>query len=180
MKKKDTTIYDIYEHQPSECRQPLPFKDITAPAYVKRVLLLDPKYLYERVRYKLNPYSRYNYISFNDLFPDCGDVCSCGCGKVLAGNKRKYATKECQQFAVAIWNIIAGVPDKIKWYLRYYYGNSNCIKCGEPGGYDLDHRVPLKNGGAGCWLSNFDLLCIKCHAIKTAIENDWKKSKHLN
>lgn len=146
---------------------PLPPKEVEAAEYVKKLLSLDPYPIYERLGMKLNIHSRYNYLSFNDMFPK-GTIEQLGCSSLV----------ENQKLAIAIWEVIAGIPDKIKWYLRYYYGHSNCAKCGNPG-YDLDHIVPLAEGGGGCWLSNYQLLCTDCHAIKTAQENGWEKSKWL-
>lgn len=34
----------------------------------------------------------------------------------------------------------------------------------------LDHTLPVKKGGGGCWLSNYQLLCEECHKIKTKQE----------
>lgn len=34
----------------------------------------------------------------------------------------------------------------------------------------LDHIVPVHQGGGGCWLGNYQFLCVDCHKIKTKNE----------
>lgn len=36
----------------------------------------------------------------------------------------------------------------------------------------VDHRVPLHKGGAGFGIENIQVICVKCHAAKTAEERD--------
>lgn len=175
-KKAKHLKYDLFIEQPAECRVPLEFKEVDAPEYVKRVLFFDPAPVYERVRFDINPYRRYSYVKFDDLFPDNGDVCACGCGKEVSKKGSKWHSLECQQFAVGVYGIVVGRPENIRWYLRFYYGKANCKLCGKPA-VDLDHRIPLARGGGSCWLSNFDPLCEECHKEKTRQDFNWIKLK---
>lgn len=181
--KKEETIYDLFKEQPAACRLPLPHKELNpdVPEYIKRALLVDPAPFYERLRYSFNPFTRYNFVRFDVMFPDLNDgKCICGCGNELKKNQKKWYSADCQRFAMAAWNIVScRQPDIINFYLSKYYDKLVCAECGEPF-KDLDHIIPCKDGGGGSWLSNYQLLCESCHAKKTAIENNWKKSKHFN
>lgn len=42
---------------------------------------------------------------------------------------------------------------------------------------DIDHIVPVKLGGGGCWLSNYQPLCKPCHKTKTVADFNWKMPK---
>jgi len=45
-----------------------------------------------------------------------------------------------------------------------------CVQCGARGRVEVDHVVPLRDGGAPFDLSNLQCLCAACHARKTRIE----------
>jgi 5-methylcytosine-specific restriction endonuclease McrA len=44
--------------------------------------------------------------------------------------------------------------------------------------WQVDHIIPIHNGGAGVGLSNVQVLCVECHKKKTAREagKEWKTS----
>lgn len=44
----------------------------------------------------------------------------------------------------------------------------------------LDHIVPVKFGGGGCWLNNYQLLCHNCHVQKTNLDFGWKQNLDSN
>lgn len=173
--------FDLFLVQPEACRTPLPLKEFKADPYIKRVLLCDPVLFYERCRKIINPFTRYNYVSFDVMFPDCGDLCSCGCGKLVPKRKKKFATQDCERFAIGVWTVISGKQGFPLYALTKYYDTETgvrCAKCGEPF-IDLDHIIPIAQGGGGCWLNNYQFLCENCHKAKTALDNNWKKSKHF-
>lgn len=43
----------------------------------------------------------------------------------------------------------------------------------------VDHIFPVKLGGGGGWLSNYQLLCHKCHVEKTNEDFGWKQPKKI-
>lgn len=46
-----------------------------------------------------------------------------------------------------------------------------CCACGVPGvGHEVDHVVPLEQGGAAWDAANLQTLCPTCHAAKTAAQ----------
>lgn len=45
-----------------------------------------------------------------------------------------------------------------------------CVKCGAKGRIEVDHIVPLRDGGAPYELGNLQCLCVPCHSRKTRIE----------
>jgi hypothetical protein len=173
--------YNLFDEQPESCRQPLPYKELPGvDAYLLRIMFFDPTEVYQRVSDKINPFERYNWqqISFLDLFPDRTDgKCSCGCGEVLRVGKRRWATKDCQMFAINVWNVIGGRQEFIGFVFEKYFGNRMCMKCGEAKWVDIDHIHPVSHGGGGCWLSNFQALCKKCHKEKTRSDFNWTKLK---
>jgi hypothetical protein len=164
---------------------PLPFKEVESKDYQKRVLFFDPTEAYSRV--KINHFSRHPYVSIVALFPDQNGLCACGCGNTLQGRRTRWASKECNDFAFAVWAIISGRHLTISKYLRIYYGWF-CNDCGcKDKGHDMgsngvvsyikiDHVIPVKHGGGGCWLNNYLLRCHDCHVKKTNQDFGWKKS----
>lgn len=46
-----------------------------------------------------------------------------------------------------------------------------CRKCGRVGRLEVDHIVPLKQGGGPWVLDNLQSLCRRCHIEKTRAEN---------
>lgn len=95
--------------------------------------------------------------------------------------------KECQILPLQIFWIIQGDVDTISKYVRARDGD-RCKHChgtwdsiweslkDEDLSWDqkariatleLDHVTPVWKGGGGCWLNNYQLLCNRCHKIKT-------------
>ncbi len=166
----------------------LPTKEINCKPYQKRVLEFDPANVPNL--FKIKSYHRHQNVSILQLFPKIV-LCACGCGREVIGNRRRWATDECQSFAVAVRFIIYGAADSIAKYLRLYYG-WRCCRCNcEDKGHDMgrngcvswikvDHIIPVKLGGGACWLSNYQLLCHDCHVNKTNIDFNWKQTKNEN
>jgi 5-methylcytosine-specific restriction endonuclease McrA len=75
-------------------------------------------------------------------------------------------------FAADVYRIIYGQPDTIKLYLKKYHGYK--CKCGRVRKMKADHIIPVKHGGGGCWLSNYQFLCHACHVHKTNEDFGWK------
>jgi len=110
------------------------------------------------------------------MFPDRKDgYCSCGCGAALVGRRRRWATNECTKFALGVWAIIDGQVGTFEYYVGKYNGKK-CAGCRSRRQLKVDHIVPVKHGGGGCWLSNFQLLCHACHVIKTNKDFGWKQN----
>lgn len=164
--------------------QKLPKKELDCEPYRKRVLMFDPINLPNL--FKPNPYKRFQHVDITILFPSEGGLCACGCKQVVHKPRYRWATDECQYFAVAIRRIVYGAQDTIASYLRLYYG-WECSRCGcNDKGHDygangvvawikVDHIIPVKLGGGACWLSNYQLLCHDCHVGKTNDDFNWKK-----
>lgn len=150
--------------------------------YEARVLNFNPQRVYDRI--KIDPYKRVQSITSAEAFPpNEKKLCSCGCGVKLKGRQRRWASEECQWFAYHVISIINGHSEIISKYLKLYHGYWGCSKCGVTDVYveykngmcvdaiHKDHVVAVQNGGGGCWLSNFQLLCIDCHNEKTKRDN---------
>jgi 5-methylcytosine-specific restriction endonuclease McrA len=176
----------LFEVQPDWCRKPLPIKEDLhisdelegeSVERIKRVLFFDPAEAYQRIGHLINPYQRYTSVGMGLLFPTKEKgLCACGCGKQIdkSSGRRRWATDECNNFAQAVWCIIAGVPDMINKYLRLYHGDG-CAECGDPQhGIELDHCHPVSRGGGGAWLSNYKRLCVLHHRHKTNTDFGWK------
>lgn len=46
-----------------------------------------------------------------------------------------------------------------------------CRSCGKPGKLEVDHTVPLQQGGAAFDIENLATRCVGCHRRKTTAEN---------
>lgn len=155
---------------------PLPFKKLKLRhEWQSRVIFFDPAPVYARL--KINPYKRLqSHLAFRDMFPDRKDgLCSCGCQAALTGRRRRWASEDCAKFALAVWGIIDGQAGTFMYYVAKYHGRK-CAVCRSRRELRVDHRVPVKHGGGGCWLSNFQLLCHTCHVGKTNQDFGWKKT----
>jgi 5-methylcytosine-specific restriction endonuclease McrA len=151
--------------------------------YQLRVLFLDPKPIYDRI--KVDHFKRIQSVSISSIFPENGNFCGCGCGAELKGRRRRWATDSCKFFAQAVCAIINGHSEIISSYLSLYHGAVACVECGLTDAYKeycnglcvssihKDHITPVYKGGGGCWLSNYQYLCDTCHKQKT--KTDLKK-----
>jgi 5-methylcytosine-specific restriction endonuclease McrA len=113
----------------------------------------------------IDKYARYQSgLSMSHLYPDYGDgLCGCGCGRPLTGRRRRWASDECQQYALSRFLVIKGDVSEIRKQVEERDGGV-CNLCSEKT-YDWEahHRIPVSLGGGGCDLSNFITLCRKCH-----------------
>src|SRR5690606_35013965 len=66
-------------------------------------------------------------------------ICACGCGGVLSGRRRRWATDECQRFALMVHQIISGDTDIIRRLFREVFGEERCVTCGKS-----DNEIPRK------------------------------------
>lgn len=107
--------------------------------------------------------------------------CCHGCGKALEGRRTSWCgAKACQW---AYWNRLY---NGVHWTKRHVIvrDGSACRQCGTvfeaplfeggpvypvPGKLELDHIVPLSDGGTD-HADNLQVLCTHCHGIKTARE----------
>lgn len=161
-------------------REPLPKKEIQYTAWQlekvphkiavwERVLFFDPKELYARLGDKIDPYKRHAGLSMEVLFPRIEGQCACGCELPPPSGEtwcRKWATDNCQSFASDVLSIINNYFGKPAYYISLYSG-WKCCKCESTKYLELDHEIGVKQGGGGCWLSNYRWLCKVCHNDKT-------------
>ena len=176
-----TDLPAITSSQPETALKPitgaLPFKKTRIKTeWHKRVLFLDPAEIYSRIH--INPYQRLQtHLTFPEMFPVRADkACACGCGAQISGRRRRWASADCTRFATTVWAIIDGQAGAIITFVKKYYG-PKCSVCGTRQALKADHIIPVKHGGGGCWLSNFQLLCHSCHVAKTNQDFGWKQNK---
>ena len=158
---------------------PLPFKPLKNKDWRNRVLFFDPTPIFQNL--SLNPYTRGQQVSIKHLFPKNGKTCGCGCGQQIPGKKTRWATTECQLFAIDVWAIITGRTETITKHLKKYH-RWKCSQCGSRerthelktgkviSRLKIDHIVPVKHGGGACWLNNYQVLCHDCHVSKTKVD----------
>lgn len=163
----------------------LPDRELDCKDHIKRVLMFDPVNIPSL--FDVRPFQRHQPVSVLQLFPVNGNVCGCGCGQEVKKPRRRWATDECESFAVNVRFIVAGSTSTIASFMRRYYG-WNCFQCGcNDKGHDMgangcvswikiDHIIPVKHGGGACWLSNYQLLCHDCHVGKTNKDFNWKNA----
>lgn len=155
---------------------------------IERVLFFDPSKIYKRLGDQINPYKRHAGISMLQMFPPVEGKCACGCNKKpkVYSNKlgeektMKWASFTCQAVAGDVLSIINNYFGKPAQYITLYAGRK-CSECGHDG-YDLelDHIVGVKQGGGGCWLSNYRWLCHDCHVAKTNVTFGHKSKTAAN
>jgi 5-methylcytosine-specific restriction endonuclease McrA len=151
--------------------------------YQKRVMFFNPTDIYKNTH--IDQYKRNQQISIRDMFTNKKGICGCGCDAKLIGRQTRWATKECMQFAVDVFFIITGNIGSISFYIKKYYGEY-CVICGTKNvgqqfknglivnSLKLDHIIPVKHGGGGCWLNNYQFLCHTDHVEKTKKDFKWK------
>lgn len=165
----------------------------------QRILMTDPKPLYEAIYNRseqmkpnsdarFSHFKRHNSLDVHTIFPNQDDKsCACGCGQELSGRRRRYATDECNIYVRMVYGIIAGQAPIITKIMKDIFGMT-CNKCGIDENQahekyciptasgivncqiELDHIVPVHQGGGGCWLSNYQFLCKECHKQKSREE----------
>lgn len=141
-----------------------------------RLIFFDPKEVYERLGDLVDPFKRIQgSIGSEHLFPKRDDgICRCGCERKA---KRQWHSNACSNFAYSVRHIICYGTAGAKKIMHDYYGY-DCQHCHENGWEDIDHVVPVKHGGGGCWLGNFLPLCKECHKIKTNKDFGWKSNNN--
>ncbi|WP_034256933.1 HNH endonuclease [Adhaeribacter aquaticus] len=175
--QKQVLTPEIPERQERLVFFALPFKKLKLKyPWQNRVIFFDPTEIYRRL--PINLYQRLQtHMAFKDMFPDRKDgFCSCGCGEPLSGRRRRWVSDDCSKFALAVWGIIDGQVGHIEYYVAKY-NQRVCAICRARRDLKVDHIVPVKHGGGGCWLSNFQLLCHTCHVSKTNKDFGWKQKK---
>lgn len=118
---------------------------------------------------KLKPsFTRWNKQKLAVLFPNKNNGrCGCGCGKKLAAFRKRWASKECEKYALFYLRILQGKRDVIFYFVSLRDGMS-CRSCGVINDkLELDHILPICKGGGGQWLDNYQILCQECHREKT-------------
>ena len=112
-------------------------------------------------------FERWNRHKLSVLFPDKKNGrCGCGCGRKLKGFRKRWATSDCEEFALYYLRIRQGKRDIIFHFIALQKGRA-CCKCGSVDQLELDHIVPICKGGGGQWLDNYQILCRDCHIQKT-------------
>lgn len=169
---------------------PLPFKEIARPDWWGedhdrvefwerrlRTIFFDPKEIYERVGNEIDRYRRVQKgLNLALMFPKRADgICRCGCNKPA---KKSWAGELCSGFALNVYYIICYGTQSARKFIETYYGE-NCVACGGRG-CEIDHIIPVKHGGGGCWLSNLVPLCSKCHRDKTKKDFNWGEYKVIS
>ena len=114
-------------------------------------------------------------LLLEDIFPTKSGICCCGCLTPLKGKQRRWASQECNSYAMSIFGVIAGNSGVIRTQL-WLRDKGFCQMCGLECDYSpdtgvsewhADHIIPVHKGGGGTGLWNFQTLCIPCHKIKT-------------
>lgn len=155
---------------------PIPFRaNVFTKPHQEQVAFFDPSGVYSRQPVNIHRRVQAS-LSFALMFPSQNGTCACGCGKPLRGKQKRWASEDCSSFAYGVWSIIDGRRDTIAFYVAKLNGGYRC-KCGSDVDVRLDHIIPVKHGGGGCWLNNFQWLCHTCHVNKTNEDFGWKKAE---
>lgn len=152
----------------------LPYKELDLFPFEKRVMFFDATHLSDLLSNR--KFRRHPFVQIHELFPKQEGVCGCGCGAILTGRRKRWASEECHDFTSSVWAIFAGRTGTIEWFLSKYYG-FRCCKCNDTSDLKTDHIIPVKHGGGACWLSNYQFLCHDCHVKKTNSDFGWKNRR---
>lgn len=153
--------------------KPLPYKNLgKRKEWIKRVILYDVREIIGRVN--IDHSKRIQKLPMLSLFPKVDGLCRCGCGVKLEGRRTSWASEDCNTFATHVREILCGYTRSISYFLSRYY-NYECCKCSDQLDLKIDHIIPVKHNGGGCWLSNYQYLCHSCHVGKTNEDFGWKK-----
>lgn len=111
-----------------------------------------------------------NGLTLANVFPHSDNhKCACGCGRILSGRKRRWATSKCQGHAVRKFFIIKGDSKVIREEL-FSSDKGICQICFKyDKKWEADHIIPVCLGGGGCDINNFQTLCKKCHEVKSLL-----------
>lgn len=111
-------------------RDPIHIDDFSLiDKHYHNILAFDPTEVYNRLGDLVNPFLRRNRIGIEQTFPDHRNgLCGCGCGKMLEGRRRRWATKECSVVPVLATSIINGDTSCIKPIISALYSNK-CFVC---------------------------------------------------
>jgi 5-methylcytosine-specific restriction endonuclease McrA len=110
---------------------------------------------------------RQKHLTMADYAPNINNMCACGCGVELTGRKKRWATSDCATRCYEEFSIIKGNTSAIRKAL-FSYDYGYCRECGVyDSKWQADHITPVKNGGGGCNIFNFQTLCPHCHVKKT-------------
>jgi len=115
----------------------------------------------------LNKYARYQTgMTMVDLYPKMTKkVCACGCGQLLTGRRRRWATDKCQAAALERFYIVKGDGRTIREAV-FKRDKGVCRDCSKKThDWEAHHIVAVYQGGGGCELDNFATLCDECHKI---------------
>lgn len=168
----------------SQARQQIIVDDLSSiNKRFHRILSTDPTLFYQMADEFLSPFKRNNWILREHIFPPVeSGLCRCGCGQKVTGRRKSWATEECTIYINQVIAILIGKSDFIRRLIEALYGQK-CCKCyatwktlSRPNENDwrtilgLDHILPVHQGGGGCWLSNYQLLCFVCHKEKGKLD----------
>lgn len=83
------------------------------------------------------------------------------CNALLSGRRTAYCSRACEDLyrIPRDWNFarhLARRRDKYK-----------CVRCAARGTHEVDHILPVSEGGGGCGLDNLRTLCVCCHRHET-------------
>lgn len=120
-------------------------------------------------------------LTLNHLFPQRNKpLCGCGCAKSLSGRQQRWASKSCQDFAVATFFIVKGNTSFIRKELfKRDKGICSCCEA-KTSDWESDHILPVFRGGGGCGLDNYQTLCKRCHSYKTQLYQTWYHQRTIS
>jgi 5-methylcytosine-specific restriction endonuclease McrA len=145
-----------------------------------RVATFNPTKIFEAIRPHISVFKRSQGLPMQFYFKSKDGFCACGCGNKLTGRKTVWHSSECNDFGYDVYAILNGQTGTLVNYLNIIHGYI-CKSCGTSKGIlHADHIVAVMNGGGFSWLNNFQLLCSKCHKIKTIKDHNQRRIKANN
>jgi hypothetical protein len=95
------------------------------------------------------------------------------------GLTKDYLSGSPEVYPPEVIAILNGVTTPVRQILIKIHGNI-CANCRCEKKVVADHIVAVCNGGGGCWLSNYQLLCGDCHNYKTREDIKYARKNKRN
>lgn len=114
---------------------------------------------------------RRRFVRVTTLFPQLNDNECRVCGHELPPRRRTYCSDYCSDIA-------RNVQKLFEWRtIRRYIArrDGKCVKCGSRGDYEVDHIIPLDDGGHPFDPDNLQRLCPDCHDEKGMDHKDYRE-----
>lgn len=115
---------------------------------------------------------RRTFLRMDELFPQIKDGYCRVCQADIPARKQSYCSDYCKTIAQNVQKLFS-------WgFIRDIVAarDEECVRCGSSDEYEIDHIVPVSNGGHPFDPENMQRLCVPCHEEKGLDEADFREN----